>query len=145
MGSVAPGTRGPAPPRMGLARVGRNGDASSRAKRPAALPHQFLPESGTSLCSGALRTCQTLGACLRGKCAPPTPTTSLKMTAQRWTMTIAGLFVLISLGLAQWQGTIDLTKMSWLWFTAFVGANLFQSGLTNFCPLTRILKAAGVK
>ncbi|HPF13064.1 MAG: DUF2892 domain-containing protein [Planctomycetes bacterium] len=67
------------------------------------------------------------------------------MTAQRWTMTIAGLFVLISLGLAQWQGTIDLTKMSWLWFTAFVGANLFQSGLTNFCPLTRILKAAGVK
>jgi hypothetical protein len=32
----------------------------------------------------------------------------------------------------------------WLWFTAFVGANLFQSGLTRFCPLETILKRVGV-
>ena len=29
-------------------------------------------------------------------------------------------------------------------FTAFVGANLFQSGFTKFCPLDMILKKMGV-
>ncbi len=65
------------------------------------------------------------------------------MSAQRMTMSFAGLFIMISLGLAHFYGNIDLTQMSWLWFTAFVGANLFQAGLTNFCPLTKILKAVG--
>ena len=32
----------------------------------------------------------------------------------------------------------------WLWFTAFVGFNLFQSSLTGFCPLEIILRKAGV-
>jgi len=59
------------------------------------------------------------------------------------TMSIAGLFVMISLALAHFSGTADLSTMSWLWFTAFVGANLFQSGITGFCPLTKILKATG--
>jgi len=63
--------------------------------------------------------------------------------AQRITMSVAGLFIMISLGLAHFSGTIDLSQMSWLWFTAFVGANLFQAGITNFCPMTKILKAAG--
>ena len=67
------------------------------------------------------------------------------MSAQRLTMTFAGLFILISLGLAHFSGQIDLTQMSWLWFTVFVGANLGQAGLTGFCPLTKILKAAGAK
>ena len=67
------------------------------------------------------------------------------MTAQRLTMTFAGLFVLASLGLAHFTGQINLSNMSWLWFTVFVGANLTQAGLTNFCPLTKILKAAGAK
>jgi len=31
-----------------------------------------------------------------------------------------------------------------LWFTVFVGANLFQSGLTNWCLMDKILKKAGV-
>ena len=31
------------------------------------------------------------------------------------------------------------------WFTAFVGLNLAQSGLTNWCPMTSILRAMGVK
>jgi len=32
-----------------------------------------------------------------------------------------------------------------LWFTVFVGANLFQSGITGWCPMMAILKKAGVK
>ena len=67
------------------------------------------------------------------------------MSAQRLTMTFAGLFIVISLAMGQITGQIDLFKMSWLWFTAFVGLNLFQAGLTGFCPLTKILKAAGAK
>lgn len=65
------------------------------------------------------------------------------MDAGRMTMSIAGLFILISLGLAHFAGSVDLSSMSWLWFTAFVGANLLQSGITGFCPLTKILKATG--
>jgi hypothetical protein len=33
----------------------------------------------------------------------------------------------------------------WLWFTAFVGANLLQSAFTGFCPLAIVLKFFGVK
>ena len=67
------------------------------------------------------------------------------MNAQRATMSIAGLFVLISLGLAHANGQIDITSVSWLWFTAFVGLNLFQAGLTGFCPLTKILVKFGLR
>lgn len=52
---------------------------------------------------------------------------------------VAGTFVLISLILA------IKVNINWLWFTAFVGANLFQSSITNFCPLEWMLKKAGVK
>ena len=65
------------------------------------------------------------------------------MSAQRLTMTFAGLFVLASLALAHFTGQINIMNMSWLWFTVFVGANLTQAGITGFCPLTKILKAAG--
>jgi len=67
------------------------------------------------------------------------------MSAQRLTMTLAGLFILLSLVLAHFTGQINLAKMSWLWFTVFVGLNLTQSGLTGFCPLTKILKLFGAK
>lgn len=46
---------------------------------------------------------------------------------------IAGVFVLASVGLAVW------VDARWLYFTAFVGVNLFQSSLSGFCPLERIL------
>ena len=52
---------------------------------------------------------------------------------------IAGLFVLISLGLSQ------LHSIYWLWFTAFVGANMLQASFTGFCPLATILGKLGVK
>jgi hypothetical protein len=67
------------------------------------------------------------------------------MNAQRWTMTIAGTFIVLSLTLAHFTGQIDMSNVSWLWFTAFVGLNLFQAGLTGFCPLTKILKIVGAK
>jgi hypothetical protein len=35
-------------------------------------------------------------------------------------------------------------NLNFLWFTAFVGANLFQSGFTGVCPLASILKRLGV-
>lgn len=51
---------------------------------------------------------------------------------------IAGAFVLISLALAHW------VSPSWLWFTAFVGFNLFQSSFTRVCPLEWVLDRAGI-
>ncbi len=67
------------------------------------------------------------------------------MTVERIVRIVAGAFILLSLALAHFSGTADLSQLSWLWFTAFVGANLFQSGFTRFCPLEIILKKAGVK
>lgn len=49
---------------------------------------------------------------------------------------IAGLFVMASVALGVW------VNQSWFIFTAFVGFNLFQSSLTGFCPLERILGRA---
>jgi hypothetical protein len=58
---------------------------------------------------------------------------------------IAGLFIMLSLVMAHVSGQVDFTTAKWLWFTAFVGANLFQSGFTNWCLMAKILKAAGIK
>ncbi len=61
------------------------------------------------------------------------------MTIDRVVFAVAGSFILISLLLAHYHSE------NWLWFTAFVGANLFQSAFTGFCPLAMILKKLGVK
>ncbi len=52
---------------------------------------------------------------------------------------IAGTFILISLILSHY------VNPNWLWFTAFVGANLLQSSFTNWCMLGLILKKLGIK
>ena len=67
------------------------------------------------------------------------------MTVNQFVRIFAGAFILISLTLAHVNGQVDMGKLSWLWFTAFVGANLFQSGFTKFCPLENILRKFGVK
>jgi hypothetical protein len=67
------------------------------------------------------------------------------MTVERLVRIIAGSFIMLSLALAHSSGSIDLTQISWLWFTAFVGFNLFQSGITRFCPMDIFLKKAGVQ
>lgn len=66
------------------------------------------------------------------------------MNTERWVRTIAGLFVLLSLGLGV-PGSPLFVNQNFLWFTAFVGANLFQSGLTRFCLMEKILLKLGVK
>ncbi|MFN3715601.1 MAG: DUF2892 domain-containing protein [Thiobacillus sp.] len=67
------------------------------------------------------------------------------MTVERIVRIVAGFFILLSLALAHFSGSVDMTQVSWLWFTAFVGFNLFQSGITRFCPMDMMLKKAGVK
>ena len=67
------------------------------------------------------------------------------MTVERLVRIIAGVFIMLSLALAHASGSVDMTQLSWLWFTAFVGFNLFQSGFTRFCPMDIMLKKAGVK
>ena len=60
------------------------------------------------------------------------------MNMERWIRLIAGSFILISLALANW------VSPHWLWFTAFVGANLFQSALTRWCLMEDILFRLGL-
>ena len=66
------------------------------------------------------------------------------MTTERLVRIFAGVFVLVSLALGA-SASPFFHSAYWLWFTAFVGFNLFQSGITRFCPLEMMLKAAGVK
>jgi hypothetical protein len=61
------------------------------------------------------------------------------MILERWIRLIAGTFVLVSLLLSQ------IHSPYWLLFTAFVGLNLFQSALTNWCLMEDILRKLGVK
>lgn len=66
------------------------------------------------------------------------------MNAERITHIVAGTFILVSLLLGAEDSPLFVNK-NFLWLTAFVGLNLFQSGFTTFCPLTRILVKCGVK
>ncbi len=60
------------------------------------------------------------------------------MTIERSLRLIAGTFVLASLALGHWVSPY------WYLFTAFVGLNLFQYGLTNWCPMMAFLRMLGV-
>jgi hypothetical protein len=61
------------------------------------------------------------------------------MSIDRIVLAFAGLMVLVSLLLGLF------VSHYWFWLTAFVGANLFQSAFTGFCPLAVILRKAGIK
>ena len=60
------------------------------------------------------------------------------MTVERALRLIAGFFVIASVLLGMY------VNINFLWFTLFVGANLFQSGFTDWCPMMAILRRAGV-
>jgi hypothetical protein len=60
------------------------------------------------------------------------------MTVNRMVHVIAGAFILTSLALAHF------VSPKWLFFTAFVGLNLMQSGFTNWCLMSTILKKLGL-
>ena len=66
------------------------------------------------------------------------------MTMERLIRIFAGAFVLVSLALGV-EASPVFVNQNFLWFTAFVGANLFQSGFTRLCPLEAILRKLGVK
>jgi len=66
------------------------------------------------------------------------------MTIERIIRSMAGFFVLLSLGLGV-EGSPIFVNANFLWFTAFVGLNLLQSGFTGFCPPAKLLKKLGVK
>ncbi len=66
------------------------------------------------------------------------------MSIERLVRILAGSFVLLSLALGVERSPVFVSA-HFLWFTAFVGANLLQSGITRWCPLDLVLKAAGVK
>lgn len=66
------------------------------------------------------------------------------MNAERITHIVAGTFVLSSLALGVEASPLFVNK-NFLWLAVFVGLNLFQSGFTSFCPLTRILNKCGIK
>ena len=61
------------------------------------------------------------------------------MTVERTLRLIAGLFVLLSVLLGMY------VHPAFYWFTLFVGANLFQSGFTNWCPMMALLQRAGMR
>ena len=61
------------------------------------------------------------------------------MTVERALRALAGLIVLVSLGLAVY------VHLNWLWLTAFVGINLLQSAFTNWCPAMIIFRKLGLK
>lgn len=61
------------------------------------------------------------------------------MTVEPMLRLIAGAFVMASVLLGLYVDT------RWLWFTLFVGANLFQSAFTRWCPMMAILRKAGVR
>ena len=67
------------------------------------------------------------------------------MTVNRAVSIFAGFMIMLSLALAHLAGQIYLSRLSWLLFTAFVGANLFQMGFTGFCPAAKIFKVLGLK
>ena len=61
------------------------------------------------------------------------------MTVNRYLRLIAGFFIILSVALAHFYSPL------WLWFTAFVGLNLFQSSFTDWCPMMTLLRKLGVR
>jgi len=66
------------------------------------------------------------------------------MTVNDLIHVFAGSFILLSLALGVAASPV-FHSAYWLWFTAFVGANLLQFGVTKVCPLGWMLKKLGVK
>ena len=61
------------------------------------------------------------------------------MNIERMVRRVAGTVIILSVILAHYYSPL------WLLLTLFVGANLFQSSFTGFCPLALILAKFGLK
>ncbi len=66
------------------------------------------------------------------------------MTSWKIVRVMAGFFILLSLALGVPESPLFVSQY-WLWFTAFVGVNLLQSGLTNWCLMETLLRKAGMR
>ena len=61
------------------------------------------------------------------------------MSLDRVIFAFAGAMVLVSVALTYW------VSPHFVWFTVFIGANLFQSAFTGFCPVARLFAKFGVQ
>lgn len=61
------------------------------------------------------------------------------MNVDRIVHIAAGTMILASVALTAWHSHY------WVWLTIFVGVNLFQSGITNWCLMSSILAKLGVE
>jgi len=61
------------------------------------------------------------------------------MTVERGLRGLGGGFVMLSVALGYW------VHPAWFLFTAFVGANLFQSAFTDWCPAMVVLRKVGLR
>lgn len=61
------------------------------------------------------------------------------MNVEQMLRMIAGALVAASVLLGMY------VHPNFLWFTVFVGLNLFQSAFTQWCPMMTILRKAGVR
>ena len=66
------------------------------------------------------------------------------MTSWQMVRIVAGFFILLSLALGIPSSPIFVSQW-WLVFTAFVGINLFQSGITKWCLMENIMRKLGFK
>jgi len=60
------------------------------------------------------------------------------MTLDRAVQVFAGVMVLVSVALTQF------VHPAFFWLTVFVGANLFQSAFTGFCPAAMVMRRLGI-
>ena len=65
------------------------------------------------------------------------------MTSWKLVRVIAGLLILLSLALGVTESPLFVSPY-WLYFTGFIGVNLFQSGITNWCLMENIMRKLGV-
>ena len=61
------------------------------------------------------------------------------MSVNRALRLMAGVMILVSVALTRW------VHPNWFWLTVFIGVNLFQSALTNWCPAMALFKKMGLK
>ncbi len=61
------------------------------------------------------------------------------MSVDRLVFAFAGTLILISLVLSQLHSPL------WLWFIAFIGANMLQASFTGVCPAAWIFRKLGAK
>ena len=60
------------------------------------------------------------------------------MTLDRAVQAFAGVMVLASVALTKF------VHPGFIWFTVFIGANLFQSAFTGFCPAAMAMRGFGI-